>query len=205
MFRVKEFNDAYFSKLQSDHYKKKDLIFLAQTVKKISQLDEMGRKCYRDISNIVEKIERDQGKHLWQEENASRQLMSIRQSQISFIKGITHHQKTAATHILVYMIICEERRTKPYAIPVQCIPYKGLGDMKICNLANTVIQEMAKRNMKVADTNTLTHTYINCLNNLCLQKVLLLKVNGEHCEQKEIVSRCQYFKFIVKLEQNTHK
>ena len=110
----------------------------------------MGRKFYRDINSIVVKIEQDQGKHLWHEGNIPRQLTSIQQSLISFITGITRHQRTAATHILVFMISCEERRTKPYAIPVQCIPYKGLGDVKICNLANTVILEMVKRNMKVA-------------------------------------------------------
>ena len=62
MLELKSSNDAYSSKLQSDHYKDKDLISLAWKVKEISQLDEMGRKCYRDISNIVEKIERDQGR-----------------------------------------------------------------------------------------------------------------------------------------------
>ena len=150
---LKNSNDTYSSKLQSDHYKEKDLISLAWKVKEISQLDDMGRKCYRDISSIVEKIEQDQD--LWQEENIPKQLTSIRQSLISFIKGITRHQRIVATHILVFMISCEERRSKPYALPVQCIPYKGLGDMKIRELANNVIQEMVKRNMKVAGTNLL--------------------------------------------------
>ena len=150
---LKNSNDAYSSKLQSDHYKEKDLISLAWKVKEISQLDEIGRKCYKDINSIVEKIEWDQG--LWQEDNIPKQLTSIRQSLISFIKGIIRHQRTAATHILVFMISCEERRTKPYALPVQCIPYKGLGDMKIRKLANNVIQEMVNRNMKVAGINLL--------------------------------------------------
>ena len=87
---LKNSNDTYSRKLQSDHYKEKDLISLAWKVKEISQLDDMGRKCYRDISSIVEKIERDQD--LWQEENIPEQLTSIRQSLISFIKGITRHQ-----------------------------------------------------------------------------------------------------------------
>ena len=68
---LKNSNDAYPSKLQSDHYKK-DLISLAWKVKEISQLDEIGRKCYRDINSIVEKIEWDQG--LWQEDNIPKQL-----------------------------------------------------------------------------------------------------------------------------------
>ena len=89
---LKSSNDAYFSKLQSDNYKDKDLRSLAWKIKEISQLDEMGCKCHRDISNTVEKIERDQS--LWQEENISKQLTSIL---ISFIKGVTRHQRTAAS------------------------------------------------------------------------------------------------------------
>ncbi len=53
---LKNSNDTYSRKLQSDHYKEKDLISLAWKVKEISQLDNMGRKCYRDTSSIVEKI-----------------------------------------------------------------------------------------------------------------------------------------------------
>ena len=78
----------------------------------------MGRKCYRDIKEIVEKLDQDQDGCLWQVENISRQLTSIRQSLTSFVKRITCHQPIAATHVLVFMISCEERRTKPFAIPV---------------------------------------------------------------------------------------
>ena len=111
---------------------------------------------FRDISSIVVTIEQDQGKHLRHEENIPRQLTSIQESLISFIKGITHHQRIAETHILVLW----RKKNKTLCYPLQCIPFKGLGDIKICNLANTVIQEMMKRNMKVAGTNTLICTYI---------------------------------------------
>jgi len=50
------------------------------------------------------------------------------------------------------MISNEERNNKSYALPVQCLPYKGLSDMKVRELANYIIQEMVKRRMKVAGT-----------------------------------------------------
>ena len=59
------------------------------------------------------------------------------------------------------MISCEERRTKPYTIPVQCIPYKGLGDMKIRELANNIIIQQyyyprdGKKKYEVAGNNLL--------------------------------------------------
>lgn len=63
---------------------------------------------------------------------------------------VIHHQHTPATHILVFMISNEERSKKPYALPVQCIPYKGLSDAKVRELANKIIREMVKRKMNVA-------------------------------------------------------
>lgn len=48
------------------------------------------------------------------------------------------------------MISAEDRRKKPYALPVQCIPYKGIGDTTVCELANKIICEMVKRKMNVA-------------------------------------------------------
>jgi len=48
------------------------------------------------------------------------------------------------------MISNKERNKKPYALPVQCIPYKGLSDSKVRQIANKVISEMAKRGMKVS-------------------------------------------------------
>ena len=51
------------------------------------------------------------------------------------------------------MISSEERSKKPYALPVQCIPYKGLSDSTVRELANKVIHEMVKRRIKVAGMN----------------------------------------------------
>ncbi|XP_065892094.1 uncharacterized protein [Dysidea avara] len=62
--------------------------------------------------------------------------------------------ETEASHILVFMISTEDRRKKPYAIPVQCMPYQGLTDSKVRDLANSIISEMAKRKMNVAGFTT---------------------------------------------------
>ena len=70
----------------------------------------------------------------------------------SYIALLTRHQRTAATHILVFMISSEERRRKPYALPVQCDPYKAMTDSKICYLPNIIVSEMKKQKMNVAAT-----------------------------------------------------
>ena len=66
------------------------------------------------------------------------------------VKGITRSKCTAATHLMVFMISHERRDRKPYALPVQCLPYVGMSDVKMRSLANKIIEEMVKRMMKVA-------------------------------------------------------
>lgn len=83
-------------------------------------------------------------------DNILSQLSSLCHKLTSFIKGITRHQRTAATHVLVFMISTEDRRKRPYALPVQCIPYKGLTDAKIRELVKKIIIEMTKRKMNIA-------------------------------------------------------
>jgi len=77
-------------------------------------------------------------------------LTDIRKDLSNFIKRVTLHQCTAATHVLVFMISNEERRMKPYALPVQCLSYKGLADSTVRNLANEIIKEITKRQMNIA-------------------------------------------------------
>ena len=83
-------------------------------------------------------------------DNVALRLTNIRNEVTKFVKGVTRHQRTAATRCLVVMISTEERNKKPYALPVQCIPYKGLKDSEVREIGNKVIQEMCKRDMKVA-------------------------------------------------------
>ena len=48
------------------------------------------------------------------------------------------------------MISAEDRQRKPYALPVQRIPYKGMRDTMVSELANKIISEMVKQKMNVA-------------------------------------------------------
>ena len=117
-------------------------------MKELSELNEIGRMLFADIRRLVAKIKSNIS--VWVEENIPSQLSHIRSSSVSLITRVTRHKRTAATHILVFMISSEERRKKPYALSVHCIPYKGLGDRTVRDLANAIIREMSKRQMKVA-------------------------------------------------------
>lgn len=65
--------------------------------------------------------------------------------------GFYHYKRQAATHVFVIMISPEDRRVKPYALPVQLVSYAGLNQSRVRSIINGVIAEMTKREMKVAD------------------------------------------------------
>ena len=123
------------------------MVILAWKIKELTELNETGRQLFSEIKLLKDKIQRD---NLETEGNIPSQLQSVRQRLVTLIKGVTRHQRVAASHILVFMISTEDRRKKPYAIPVQCMPYQGLTDSKVRDLANSIISEMAKRKMNVA-------------------------------------------------------
>ena len=52
--------------------------------------------------------------------------------------------------MFVFMISSVLRNQKPYALPVQCIPYAGLRETDIRRLVSALVREMVGRGMKVA-------------------------------------------------------
>ncbi|XP_066296437.1 uncharacterized protein [Branchiostoma lanceolatum] len=52
-------------------------------------------------------------------------------------------RQPAATHVLVVMLSDEERKTKPYAIPIQFIPYFSLRDQFVRDLTKELKERMA--------------------------------------------------------------
>ena len=145
---LKEFNDEYVTKLKERTCSEKVTMQLAWSVKDLSDLNEQGRKIIHESDDIKQKI-RDP---LYDKvlDNFAGKLSSLCESAREFAKRITKYKRTAATHILVVMISPEQRSTKPYALPVQCIPYKSLKDSEARQIANNVVKEMLSRNMKVA-------------------------------------------------------
>jgi len=121
---------------------------LSWKVKELNELGEVGRSLHSEVNQLRQDVQSDQC--IWRGDNIPRQLKNIRDKVVAFITGLTRHQCIPATHVLVFMISNEERNRKPYALPVQCIPYRGISDAKERELANKVIHEMVKREMRVA-------------------------------------------------------
>lgn len=58
-------------------------------------------------------------------------------------------RQPAATHVLVIMVSDERRNHKPYALPVQYIPYYSLKDQYIRDFAKVVKQNMVQLGLQV--------------------------------------------------------
>lgn len=98
----------------------------------------------------------------WVENSIPSFLATLHKRLVGFVKAASRHKRIAATHILVFMISPEDRRSKPYALPVQCIPYKGVSDSKVRELANAVIHEIVNKKMKVAGMYVNYHNTVIC-------------------------------------------
>ena len=127
----------------------KTMCKLAWQVKELDDLSKLGRKLSVEISALAAKAA--DSKHNLITSNMARQLTEMRTSLTDFVKRLTCHRRTAATHILVLIHSCESRRHKPYAFPVQCLPIRALKDQQVPAMAtNRITETMKKRNMHVA-------------------------------------------------------
>ena len=91
----------------------------------------------------------------------ARQLSNLQDSLSSFILDLSRHQRVMATHIFVLMISSELRNTKPYAVPVQCLPYHSMKHHQLRNIVCTLIKEMKQRGMRVAGEKLYTLHFVH--------------------------------------------
>ena len=77
---------------------------------------------------------------------------------------------------MVFMIICEDHSRKPYAIPIQCVPYVGMNETNARKLIKAIIKAMVDGEMKVAGIFEFGCLGFNChvifilLQGLCLME-----------------------------------
>ncbi len=138
----------YSKKQASDHTSEKSMLALMWDVRDLEELNSIGKKLRVEIVTLKQKLEKSAIDR--EHDNIARTVTHLREELAKFVKALTRHQRTAATHCLVLMISPEERKRKPYALPVQCLPYVSLKDREIRDISNKVIAEMHKHGMKVA-------------------------------------------------------
>ena len=137
-----------FAEKQQKPTAEKTLMSLAWDLKDLEDWNERGRKIIVELDVLHNLL--TAGTENWFSENIPRMLSVVCGRLSSFVKAVSRYKRTAATHVFVFMVRTEDRRHKPYSLPVQCIPYKGLPDQQVRKLADAVVAEMTSRGMKVA-------------------------------------------------------
>ena len=106
-----------------------------------------GRAILMDTKTILDLVSESDGDPI--QGNLPRQLCSLRERLVGFTKQVTRYKRMPATHIFVIMISSELRRAKPYALPIQCLPYAGMNEKCIRQVISNVIREMVNHGMSV--------------------------------------------------------
>ena len=136
-------NERYSSKIREGKSTRQAIYTLGWTVDELDRLVKEGRQLLVEMSTLHSSL-------YTAGENIARRLTKLRSRLAEFIKQSTRQRRVAATHVLVIMISPEDRSKKPYALPVQCIPYSGMPHQTLRKLLNSLVKEMVARNMSVA-------------------------------------------------------
>ena len=107
---------------------------MAWNVDDLSRLNDDTWKMRIESQQIHDLAEGPEGRFLVL--NAPQRLSQLRKKMLVFLQGLYWFHRQGATHILVLMISPEQRDSKPYALPVQCVPYVNLKHSTCRNLVN---------------------------------------------------------------------
>ena len=124
------------------------ILSLLWDIEQLRKLNANARKLVSDVTAALDLVVGPRGTQ--QSCNLPQKLSSIRSRLCDFTKGLFHFKRVPASHIFCVMISSELRKCKPYAIPVQCLPYAALKEQDIRQIVNNLIEEMVKLGMKVA-------------------------------------------------------
>jgi len=139
-------NKEYEDKLKSGSSGDQTMFSLSWDIEELKALSNQGRSIHHDLLVCIDCCNAEQFDQL----NVPRKLTTVRRQLLDFVKRTVHFQRTPATHIFVFMLSSNIRDRKPYALPVQCVPYAGLKEVHIRRLITNLCESMNSYGMKVA-------------------------------------------------------
>ena len=167
---LKKTSETYETKVSEVKTTQKVLYSLSWDLEELETLLMIGRQLKVNIDVSIEKLSNKEVDVV--RENVASSLASIEAGLSSIVKSLSKYQPTAAIHIWVIMISPEDRRSKPYTLPVQCIPYRNITGVKARQVIDSLIKEMKARSMSVAGT----HEIYYCMwyMHLLLQSIIMM-------------------------------
>ena len=119
---------------------------LSWDVEELKTLNNEGRSIHQELLTCIEYCV----PRLFDQHNTASKLTSIRTRLLAFIRQVVHFKRTPATHVFVLMLSSDLRDQKPYALPVQCLPYAGLKEVDMRRLITDLCKTMISYRMKVS-------------------------------------------------------
>lgn len=76
-------------------------------------------------------------------------LENIEKDTLTYFRNLyIKKRQPGATHVLLFLISDERRNRKPYALPVQHVPYKSIKDQFLRDLTDSIKREMINMSLK---------------------------------------------------------
>ena len=146
-----EANESYNEILDKGNATEKKKMESAWNAVEFSELLKKAIGLITDLGTFIE----------MQKNGATFDMAKLKLNVMKYHKDVMLKKRVAAKYLMVFMIADELRNKKPYAIPVQFLPYKSITDSKLLELVYKLQDEMEKIGMTVVGTcyNSLSSSY----------------------------------------------
>ena len=97
------------------------------------------------MANLVDRLKENQS----QTREAAKCTTSLKDDKYKYLRNLyAKKRQPAATHVLEFLVSEKRRNKKPYALPVQYIPYKSIKDQFVRDCVNKIKEAMVSAKMK---------------------------------------------------------
>lgn len=179
----------YAAKVDSGTATTNTLHSLAWSIDELQRLIESSHKSCVELQVITEVVHEDVD---LVRANIARKITKLKVVLTEIVRGVYWYRRTVATHVLAVLISPENRSRKPYALPIQCIPYSSLKDSQVRDILNVIVKEMTKLGMKVAGIYFIKYT--NYKHHNILSKGNPQMVSGTLLDVEETLAPCQFYR-----------
>lgn len=144
---IKDAHKIYSDKFSEGTCRSNALFSAGWTVEELQKLMEEHQNITANVNALVGFLEDEES--VPPGINLSQSLTKIREQLTIFVRSLYRHKRQPASNIYVMMISSELRQVKPYALPIQRLPYKSIKENTMRTLVGEVVKVMRARGMKV--------------------------------------------------------
>ena len=130
--------ESYNKAVDGGHCAESKLMALAWDVTGFQELLKKAKELILDLEGVLDVCV-----------NLGSYLATFKPHLHLYLKELFSKKRVAAGYLLTFMISDELRKKKPYAVPVQFVPYKSIGDSQLRDLEVKLEKAMKNAGMTV--------------------------------------------------------